>query len=97
MTATTMSQTCFAIAPTRGRAEKRGRPRSIGIALAIIDTTSEHAELDQREEQDDQREDERERRAEPELCLLKRRLEHEQRHRSRRIERTAGPARQHVD
>src|ERR1700730_3994688 len=97
MTATTMSTRCFAIVPSRGREEKRGMPRSSGIALAIIHTTSQHAELDQREQQDDQREDERERRTEPKLGLLKRCLEHEQRHRSRRIERTAGPARQHVD
>src|SRR5438093_460418 len=87
-----MSTMCFAIEPTRGRVEKRGRPRSIGMALAIIHTSSEDAELDEREQQDDEGEDERERGAKAELRLLERRLEDQQRHRPRGIERATEAA-----
>src|SRR2546423_6774274 len=97
MTATTMRTACFGIVRRRGRVEKRGSPRSSGMALAIVHPPSQHAELDQREQQDDQRKDERQRGTEPELSLLKSRLEHEKCHRARRVERSARPTREDVD
>src|SRR6266850_5528749 len=92
-----MSTMCFAMEPIRGRAEMRGIPRSIGIALVIEHTPSENPELNEREQQDDDREDERERRTEAELRLLESRLEDEQRDGARRVERPAEAVRQDVD
>src|SRR5437867_10861122 len=92
-----MRTACFAIEPIRGRAEDRGRPRSIGMALAILHAPSEDAELDERKEKDDQGEDERERGTEAELRLLERGLEDEERDRARRVERAAEPVGENVD
>src|SRR5512132_2230809 len=92
-----MRTMCFAIEPIRGRVDSRGSPRSIGIALAIMHTAPEHAELNEREQQDDDREDEGEGRAEPELRLLERSLEDEERHGACRVERAAETVREDVD
>src|SRR5438067_9657085 len=72
----------------RARAGARSVSRA-SVPLAIKDPSAEHAELHEREGQDDEGEQEGHRRAEPQLGLLEERTEHEHGHRARRVERTA--------
>src|SRR2546425_1911740 len=93
-TAMMTSTTCFTV-PRGSRPpwlRARAGARSVSRAsapLAIKDPSAEHAELHEREGQDDERQQEGHRRAEPQLRLLEERAEHEHGHRARRVERIA--------